>query len=80
MSSIDTVDTVKDELIHSNADFRSLWEEHQEYKRRLEQIKTRSLPSEEDEVEMKRIKLHKLTLKDKMEAMALDRLRAQPAS
>lgn len=75
-----SIDTVKDDLVHSDAAFRSLWEEHQEYKRRLEEIKARSLPSEEDEVEMKRIKLHKLTLKDKMEAMAFDRLRTQPAS
>jgi len=70
------LEVVKAELIRSDESFRNLHEEHLEYKQKLGFIQTRSLHSEEDESEIKRIKLHKLTLKDKMEAMLHDRLRA----
>jgi len=36
---------------------------------RLAQIAQRTLPSQEDEAEEKRLKIHKLALKDRMEAM-----------
>ena len=62
-------DRVKDELIESNESYRRLYDEHQEYKQRLTTIRQRSLPSQEDEIEMKRIKLHKLSLKDQMESI-----------
>lgn len=65
-------DPVKEKLIRSDESFRDLYEEHLEYKRKLHEIRGKSLPSVQDEIEMKRIKLHKLALKDKMEA----RLRA----
>ena len=65
------IDLVKDELIQTDEAFRSLYEEHQEYKQRLSVIRMKSLPSEEDEIEIKRIKIHKLSLKDRMEAMLL---------
>ena len=42
-------------------------EEHQEYERRLHEINQKSLLSQEDEIEEKKIKLHKLVLKDHME-------------
>lgn len=70
------IDPVKEELIQTDDAFRSLYEEHQEYKQRLEVIRTKSLPSQEDEIEIKRIKLHKLSLKDRMEAMARAHARA----
>ncbi len=63
------IDPAKEELIQTDASFRSLYEEHREYEQRLVKIRTRSLPSQEDEVEIKRIKIHKLSLKDRMEAM-----------
>ena len=61
-------DPVKEELIQTDDAFRRLYEEHQEYEQRLAAIRMKSLPSEEDEIEIKRIKLHKLSLKDRMEA------------
>ncbi len=67
------VESVKEKLIRSDESFRSLYEEHLEYKRKLDQIRGKSLPSEQDEIEIKRIKLHKLALKDQMEA----RMRAE---
>ena len=62
-------DELKEELIQTDPEFRRLYEEHQEYKRRLQEIQQKSLLSQEDEVEEKRIKLHKLMLKDQMEAI-----------
>ena len=64
-----TRDEVKEELIQTDGDFRRLYEEHQEYERRLQEIQQKSLLSEDDEAEEKRIKLHKLVLKDQMEAI-----------
>lgn len=63
------IDPIRERLIASDENFRQLYEEHQEYKHRLESIRHKSLLSQDDEVEMKRIKLHKLSLKDRMEAI-----------
>ncbi len=60
-------DPLKDELIQSDDEFRRLFEEHQEYERRLSTISQKTLLSQDDEVEEKKIKLHKLALKDRME-------------
>jgi uncharacterized protein YdcH (DUF465 family) len=60
-------DELKEDLLQTDDEFRRLYAEHQEYERRLELINQKTLPSEADEVEAKRIKLHKLALKDRME-------------
>ncbi|MEO6196415.1 MAG: DUF465 domain-containing protein [Thermoanaerobaculia bacterium] len=60
-------DDLKAELIKTDDEFRRLHEEHQQYEHRLQEINQKSLLSQEDEVEEKKIKLHKLTLKDHME-------------
>src|SRR5262249_34999937 len=60
-------DDLQAELISTNLDFRRLFEEHQEYERRLEALNQKTLLSQDDEVEEKKIKLHKLMLKDQME-------------
>ncbi len=73
------IDPVKAELIQTDEAFRSLYEEHQEYKQRLEAIRVKSLPSQEDEIEIKRIKIHKLSLKDRMELMLHQHTRAHAA-
>ncbi len=62
-------EALKDELIASDDAFRRLYQQHQNYKRQLESIRLRSLPSQDDEVEIKRIKIEKLRLKDRMELM-----------
>ncbi len=62
-----TRDDLKEELLTSDAEFRRLHKEHQDYERRLEQITQKSLLSQDDEIEEKKIKLHKLLLKDRME-------------
>jgi uncharacterized protein YdcH (DUF465 family) len=60
-------ESLKQELIQSDDEFRRLYEEHQEYERRLQELNHKSLLSQDDEVEEKKIKLHKLVLKDHME-------------
>jgi uncharacterized protein YdcH (DUF465 family) len=60
-------DDLKAELIQTDEQFRRLYEEHREYERRLSELNQKSLLSQDDEVEEKKIKLHKLALKDRME-------------
>ena len=59
-------DGLREELLETDEEFRRLYEEHQDYKRRLEELKQKSFLSQEDEFEAKQIKLHKLGLKDRM--------------
>lgn len=63
------LDAVKQELLRTNDDFRRLHAEHQECEERLTHLVHNSLPSQDDEAEEKRLKIHKLALKDRMEAM-----------
>jgi uncharacterized protein YdcH (DUF465 family) len=65
-------EALKDELIRTNEEFRQLHDEHQQLERKLESLYLKTLLSEEDEVEVKRIKREKLRLKDRM----MDLLRA----
>jgi hypothetical protein len=60
-------DDLKAELIATDEEFRRLYEEHQQYDHRLQELNQKSLLSQEDEAEEKKIKLHKLMLKDHME-------------
>lgn len=62
-------DPLKRELVENNEEFRALYEQHQEYERRLEELRLKSLLSEEDELEEKQIKRQKLLLKDRMEVI-----------
>lgn len=73
------LDPVKQELLESDPEFRSLYEEHQDSEKRLAEIQEKALLSEDDEAEAKRIKLHKLSLKDRMEAMARERTQTAAA-
>ena len=63
------LDPVTENLLATSPDYRRLFDEHQDCKKQLEAMRQKSLPSQEDEQEMKRIKLHKLYLKDQMEQM-----------
>ncbi len=74
-------EALKAELIESDVTFRSLYEEHQACENQLEAIQQSAMPSQDDEAEIKRIKVHKLALKDRMEAIMVAHEReAVPAS
>lgn len=62
-------DALVRELLETEPEFRRLRDEHQQCERRLEELHHKSLLSQEDEIEEKRIKVHKLALKDRMEMM-----------
>lgn len=72
-------DDVKEELLASNPEFRRLYEEHRDYDNRLNNLQNKAALSAEDEIEAKRIKVHKLQLKDRMEIMIRDHERAVTA-
>jgi len=61
--------SLKEELIANDDEFRRLYEDHQACKRQLEVLLRQSLPSQDDEIEAKRIKVRKLHLKDQMESI-----------
>lgn len=63
-------DDLREELLATDEEYRRLYQEHQEYERRLDELSAKTLPSEDDEIAEKRIKLHKLALKDRMEQIA----------
>jgi uncharacterized protein YdcH (DUF465 family) len=60
-------DALREELLRTDAHFRELHEQHQQLERQLDALNHKSLHSEEDETETKRIKREKLRLKDEME-------------
>ena len=62
-------DALVRELLETHSEFRRLYEEHQSCERRLEELSQKSLLSQDDEIEEKKIKVHKLALKDRMEHM-----------
>jgi uncharacterized protein YdcH (DUF465 family) len=72
-------EALREELLRSDEHFRHLHEEHQRLERQLEALNQKSLHSEDDELEVKRIKREKLRLKDEMEEAVRARQEA-PAS
>ena len=62
-------DELREELLQTDEEFRRLYDEHQDCERRLTEINQKSLLSQDDEIEEKKIKLHKLALKDRMESI-----------
>ena len=62
-------DTIVEDLLASDQEFRRLHQEHQECEERLGALVAKSFPTQDDETEEKKIKLHKLALKDQMEEM-----------
>jgi uncharacterized protein YdcH (DUF465 family) len=62
-------DELREELLQTDEEFRRLYDEHKDYERRLTEINQKTLLSQDDEIEEKKIKLHKLALKDRMESI-----------
>lgn len=71
---------LKEEMLETDEEFRRLYDEHQSCERRLDEIHQQSFLSQEDEFEQKRLKRHKLTLKDRMHAMLVGQLREERVS
>lgn len=68
-------DEVKEELIETDVEFRRLFQEHQEHERRLDElVRCHATSTDDDETELKALKIQKLRLKDRMEEMIRSRL------
>jgi len=59
-------DTLKEELMTSNPEFRELAREHSRYEARLSELSALSYPSDEEQLEETTLKKKKLALKDQM--------------
>lgn len=70
-------DSLKEELLKTDENFRRLASEHEQSEQRLEQLQQRSMLSAQDEAEEKQLKLHKLYLKDQMERILRQRREAR---
>ena len=73
-------DEVKEELIQTDSEFRRLYQEHQDYERRLDQLVRHHATSTDDEIELKALKIQKLRLKDRMEEIIRIRLEGRRVS
>ena len=65
------VDSLKEELMTSNSEFRELAREHGRYEARLSELSALSYPSDEEQLEEVTLKKKKLALKDQMYSMML---------
>jgi uncharacterized protein YdcH (DUF465 family) len=66
-----TTDTLKEELMGQDAEFRELAKEHRKYEERLSELTSLSYPSDEEQLEEITLKKKKLALKDQMQSIML---------
>jgi hypothetical protein len=64
-------DTLKEELMASNPEFRELAREHGRYEQRLSELSALTYPSDEEQLEEVTLKKKKLALKDQMYSLML---------
>jgi uncharacterized protein YdcH (DUF465 family) len=74
-----TQDDLKAHLLATDRHFRTLYEQHAQYQKLIEDIEARGLVSQNDELEEHRLKKLKLHLKDEMNAI-MARYRPAPVS
>jgi uncharacterized protein YdcH (DUF465 family) len=63
---IATTDSLKEELINRDPEFRELAREHTRYEQRLSELSALAYPSDEEQLEEITLKKKKLALKDQM--------------
>ena len=64
-----TVDTVRDELLKENQEFRELVQQHQSYEERLNELADLTYPNDDELIEESTLKKKKLLIKDEIYAM-----------
>src|SRR5438874_12273361 len=65
------VDSLKEELMTTNPEFRELAREHGRYEERLSELSGLSYPSDEEQLEEITLKKKKLAIKDQMYSLML---------
>jgi uncharacterized protein YdcH (DUF465 family) len=68
---IATTDSLKEELINRDPEFRELAREHTRYEQRLSELSALNYPSDEEQLEEITLKKKKLALKDQMYSMMM---------
>jgi uncharacterized protein YdcH (DUF465 family) len=66
-----TTDSVKEELMTRDPEFRELAREHTRYEQRLTELSALAYPSDEEQLEEITLKKKKLALKDQMYSIIL---------
>ncbi len=66
-----TTDSVKEELMTRDPEFRELAREHTRYEQRLSELSALAYPSDEEQLEEITLKKKKLALKDQMYSIIL---------
>ena len=64
-------DSLKEQLMQSDPEFRELAREHGRYEERLSQLTALAYPSDEEQLEEVTLKKKKLAVKDQMHAIML---------
>ncbi len=77
---IATTDSLKEELINHDPEFRELAREHHKYEERLSELSALSYPSDEEQLEEITLKKKKLALKDQMYSIMLQYQKSQGLS
>ena len=77
---IATTDSLKEELINRDPEFRELAREHTRYEQRLTELSALSYPSDEEQLEESTLKKTKLDLKDQMYSMMMQYQKTQAIS
>ena len=72
-------DSLKEELMASNPEFREMAREHGRYEQRLSELSTLTYPSDEEQLEETTLKKKKLVLKDQMYSLMLQAEKAGTA-
>jgi len=68
---MEKADSLKEELMASDPEFRELAREHGRYEERLSELSALTYPSDEEQVEEVTLKKKKLALKDQMYSLML---------
>ncbi len=69
-------DSLKEELMSSNPEFRELAREHGRYEQRLSELSALSYPSDDEQLEEVTLKKKKLAIKDQMYSLMLQHEKA----
>ena len=77
---ITTTDTLKEELMNRDPEFRELAKEHTRYEQRLRELSSLAYPSDEEQLEEITLKKKKLALKDQMYSLMLQYQKNQSLS
>ena len=70
---VTSTESLKEQLIMTDPEFRELAREHGKYEERLSQLSALNYPSDEEQLEEVTLKKKKLLIKDQMQSILLER-------